>query len=194
MSSENLHVPQSKSGSALNSQAVKSIMDAYKTQSKIQLYDESSAQSGGAASENIGVTGRNIPLSMLKPSANPVQDIDENGNPVMRRPSRGKILQEAESYGQIAKAYRSMNGIVDDDEDDEGEEPSFRLPQRDLSSVKRYEAEYIEDMPDTDDGLLEVLELAIKNARANLEMLESLYAALSPEDSSAEYGTTYQEC
>lgn len=193
MSSENLHVPQSKSGSALNSQSVKSIMDAYKTQSKIQLYDESSAQSGGAASENIGVTGRNIPLSMLKPSANPVQEMDENGNPVMRRPSRGKILQEAESYGQIAKAYRSMNGIVDDDEEDEGEEPSFRLPQRDLSSVKRYEAEYIEDMPDTDDGLLEVLELAIKNARANLEMLESLYAALSLEDSSSEYGT-YQEC
>ena len=67
-STENLHVPQSKSGSALNSQSVKSIMDAYKTQSKIQLYDDNSAQSQGAGNESIGVTGRNIPLSMLRPS------------------------------------------------------------------------------------------------------------------------------
>ena len=105
---ENLHVPQSKSGSALNSQSVKSIMDAYKTQSKIQLYDESSAQSQGAGNENIGVTGRNIPLSMLRPSANPVQDVDENGNIIVRqRPSRGRMLQEAEAYGDIAKAYKA---------------------------------------------------------------------------------------
>ena len=38
----------------------------------------------------------------------------------------------------------------------------------------------MEDMPDTDEGLLEVLALAINNAKCNLEMLESLYAALSP--------------
>jgi len=36
-------------------------------------------------------------------------------------------------------------------------------------------------MPEDDEGLLEILELAIRNARANLEMLESLYAALSPQ-------------
>ena len=123
-STENLHVPQSKSGSALNSQSVKSIMDAYKTQSKIQLYDDNSAQSQGADNENIGVTGRNIPLSMLRPSANPVQDIDENGNIVIsqRRPSRGRMLQEVEAYGDIAKAYRAMKGINDDDEELEQED------------------------------------------------------------------------
>lgn len=192
-STENLHVPQSKSGSALNSQSVKSIMDAYKTQSKIQLYDDNSAQSQGAGNENIGVTGRNIPLSMLRPSANPVQDIDENGNIVIsqRRPSKGRMLQEAEAYGDIAKAYRAMKGINDDDEEQEQEDydetiEDYNIAPRprnkDLSSVRRFEAEYIEDMPDTDEGLLEVLALAINNARANLEMLESLYAALSPSN------------
>jgi hypothetical protein len=166
-------------------------MDAYKTQSKIQLYDENSAQSQGAGNENIGVTGRNIPLSMLRPSANPVQDIDENGYMVVnqRRPSRGRMLQEAEAYGDIAKAYKTMKGIDDDDEEqehgnyDETVEDynvAQRPRNRDLSSVRRFEAEYMEDMPDTDEGLLEVLALAINNARANLEMLESLYAALSP--------------
>jgi hypothetical protein len=189
MSAENLHVPQAKSVSALNSQSVKSIMDAYKTQSKIPLYDESSAQSQGAGNENIGVTGRNIPLSMLRPSANPVQEVDENGNAVIRRPSRGRIMQEAQAYGDIAKAYKSMNGIEDEDEVDYDAIPDFgnmqgAAPRRDLSSVKRFEAEYVEDIPDSDEGLLEVLELAINNARANLEMLESLYAALSPTGSS----------
>lgn len=195
-STENLHVPQSKSGSALNSQSVKSIMDAYKTQSKIQLYDDNSAQSQGACDENIGVTGRNIPLSMLRPSANPVQDIDENGNIVVsqRRPSRGRMLQEAEAYGDIAKAYKAMKGIDDDNEEQEQEQGNYdetvedynittpRPRNKDLSSVRRFEAEYMEDMPDTDEGLLEVLALAINNARANLEMLESLYAALSPAE------------
>ena len=193
-STENLHVPQSKSGSALNSQSVKSIMDAYKTQSKIQLYDDNSAQSQGAGNENIGVTGRNKPLSMLRPSANPVQDIDENGNIVVsqRRPSRGRMLQEAEAYGNIAKAYQAMKGIDDDNEEQEQgnydetvEDYNIAAPRprnKDLSSVRRFEAEYMEDMPDTDEGLLEVLALAINNARANLEMLESLYAALSPAE------------
>ena len=193
-STENLHVPQSKSGSALNSQSVKSIMDAYKTQSKIQLYDDNSAQSQGAGNENIGVTGRNIPLSMLRPSANPVQDIDENGNIIVsqRRPSRGRMLQEAEAYGDIAKAYKAMKGIDDNDEEQEqwndneaAEDYNIAASHprnKDLSSVRRFEAEYMEDMPDTDEGLLEVLALAINNARANLEMLESLYAALSPSE------------
>lgn len=195
-STENLHVPQAKSSSALNSQSIKSIMDAYKTQSKIQLYDDNSAQSQGAGNENIGVTGRNIPLSMLRPSANPVQDVDENGNIIVRqRPSRGRILQEAEAYGDITKAYKAMRGIDDNEEareiyDDDIEEyneeetpikiAAPRPRYRDISSVKRFEADYIEDIPDTDEGLLEVLELTINNARANLEMLESLYAALSP--------------
>ena len=83
-----LHVPQSSS-SALNSSSVKSIMDAYNTQSKIQLYDEDSAQSQGAANENIGVTGRDIPLSMLRPSpanaalAGMDVEVDENGNRIV---------------------------------------------------------------------------------------------------------------
>lgn len=179
--SENLHVPQAKSGSALNSQSIKSIMDAYKTQSKIQLYDDNSAQSQGAGNENIGVTGRNIPLSMLRPSANPIEDVDESGNRVLRqRPSASRILQEAQSYGEIAMAYKTMNGMKDNEDESEKSESEIRFPKRDLSSVKRFEAEYMEDMPDTDEGLLEVLALAINNARANLEMLESLYAALSP--------------
>ena len=180
---QNLHVPQSKSGAGLTSKSVKDIMEAYKTQSKIRLYDDDSAQSTGAQSEHVGVVGKDIPLSMLRPSANPVQDIDENGNPIMRRPSRGRIMEEARSYGSIAKAYKSMNGIEEEDDDDDGGyTPRGVARPKDLSSVKRFEAEYIEDMPDTDEGLLEVLELAINNARANLEMLESLYAALSPSD------------
>ena len=81
------------------------------------------------------------------------------------------------------KAYRQMKGIDESDDDEE----TIDLPQttvrrgRDLSGVVRREAEYMEDMPDDDEGLLEVLALAIKNAKANLEMLMSLYAALSGE-------------
>lgn len=186
-----LHVPQSKA--SFSSQSMKEIMDAYKTQSKIQLYDDSSSQTAGAQNESVGVTGRDIPLSMLRPSANPIRDIDENGNPVMQRPSRGRILQEAQSYGDIARAYNSMRGIEEDNGDDEedygGEEYEIpahegRSKNADLSKIKRFEADYVEDMPDDDEGLLGILELAINNARANLEMLESLYAALSPQVSS----------
>ena len=185
-----LRVPQSKG--SLDSQSVKDIMDAYWKQSKIQLYDDSSAQSGGAGSENIGVTGKNIPLAMLRPSANPTVDIDENGRPVAARPSRENMVQEAKSYRSIASAYRKMNGMEEDDDYPEdyaaegGDPASFSEPpkpisRRDLSSVKRFEANYVEDMPEDDEGLLGILELAIENARANLEMLESLYAALSPK-------------
>lgn len=183
----NLHVPQSKSSSAFSSQSVKDIMDAYKTQSKIQLYDDSSSQTAGAQNESVGVTGRNIPLSMLRPSANPVQNIDENGNPVMQRPSRGRILQEMQSYGDIAKAYNSMRGIEEADET-----LGYKGGNADLSKVKRFEADYVEDMPDDDEGLLGILELAINNARANLEMLESLYAALSPQSSDDSFNN-YEE-
>ena len=188
---QKLRVPQSTSGSASSSQSVKSIMAAYRSQAKIPLYDDSSAQSAGAANENVGVTGREIPLSMLRPSANPVVDVDENGNRIVRRPSRNDIGREIAAYGDITKAYNKMNGIEEDAnsyENDNGVSNGFTPPSqspnghraKDLSSVKRFEANYIEDMPDSDEGLLEVLELAINNARANLEMLESLYAALSP--------------
>ena len=193
----NLHVPQSKSSSAFSSQSVKDIMDAYRTQSKIQLYDDSSSQTAGAQNESVGVTGRNIPLSMLRPSANPVQNIDENGNPVMQRPSRGRILQEMQSYGDIAKAYNSMRGIEEADEN-EGEYGGTEVQAHkgrtnaDLSKIKRFEADYVEDMPDDDEGLLGILELAINNARANLEMLESLYAALSPQSSDDSFNN-YEE-
>lgn len=183
----NLHVPQSKSSSAFSSQSVKDIMDAYKTQSKIQLYDDSSSQTAGAQNESVGVTGRNIPLSMLRPSANPVQNIDENGNSVMQRPSRGRILQEMQSYGDIAKAYNSMRGIEEADET-----LGYKGGKADLSKIKRFEADYVEDMPDDDEGLLGILELAINNARANLEMLESLYAALSPQSSDDSFNN-YEE-
>lgn len=170
-------------------------MDAYRTQSKIQLYDDSSSQTAGAQNESVGVTGRNIPLSMLRPSANPVQNIDENGNPVMQRPSRGRILQEVQSYGDIAKAYNAMRGIeeADEDEGEYGETEAHKgRTNADLSKVKRFEADYVEDMPDDDEGLLGILELAINNARANLEMLESLYAALSPQSSDDSFNN-YEE-
>lgn len=163
------------------------IMNAYKTQSKIPLYDENSAQSADAANENIGVKGRDIPLHLLRPSSSPVQDVDESGNIVHRRPSRNDVLREVQSYGDIAKAYNAMNGVEEsegDYEEDyvEGDIPRGGRRAKDLSSVKRFEADYVEDMPNTDEGLLEILELAINNARANLEMMESLYAALAGEN------------
>ena len=183
MAAENLHVPQSKSGPALNSKSVKDIMDAYKTQAKVSLYDDSSAMGKGADGLE-GVVGRNIPLEALRPSAAPVGEVyDEDGNLVRRNMATSRVAQDMEAMKDIASAYNRMNGTEDaeDDEDDGGEEPyrNGRGRAKDLSSVRRFQAEYIEDMPDTDDGLLEVLELAINNARANLEMLESLYAALS---------------
>ena len=185
-SPQNLHVPQSTGGST--KQSMQSIMDAYKTQSKISLYGDNSAESAGAQDPNVGVTGRDIPLSMLRPSAaNANTTMDENGNVVMRRPSRGDVLREVESYGGIANAYRQMKGLPT--------VSNNRIPAStaDLSGVKRFEADYVEDMPDTDEGLLEILELAINNAKANLEMLQSLYAALSPKEYAAEDDGGYGE-
>jgi hypothetical protein len=106
---------------------------------------------------------------------------------VHRRPSRNDVLREVQSYGDIAKAYKAMNGVEEsegDYEEDyvEGDIPRGGRRAKDLSSVKRFEADYVEDMPNTDEGLLEILELAINNARANLEMMESLYAALAGEN------------
>ena len=178
---QTLHTPQSSTGTA---QSMKSIMDAYNTQAKIPLYDENSAMSAGAANENVGVTGKNIPLSMLRPSQTPVQSIDENGNVIRQRPSRGQIAREVESYGDIAKAYRKMNGQAPVDEgyaDDADGVETAPTTQSGLDGVKRFEAEYVEDMPEDEEGLLGILEVAINNARANLEMLESLYVALGGE-------------
>lgn len=181
---QTLHTPQSSTGTA---QSMKSIMDAYKTQAKIPLYDENSAMSAGAANENVGVTGKNIPLSMLRPSQTPVQSIDENGNVIRQRPSRGQIAREVESYGDIANAYRKMNGqapvdegYADDADDADGAETTPTATSA-LDGVKRFEAEYVEDIPEDEEGLLGILELVINNARANLEMLESLYVALGGE-------------
>ena len=76
--------------------------------------------------------------------------------------------------------------VYEEDIDDDGEyyEEESDIPsssRSNLSNIRRFKADYVEDMPEDDEGLLEILELAIRNARANLEMLESLYAALSPQ-------------
>ena len=90
------------------------------------------------------------------------------------------MLEEVRTYGDIAKAYNAMRGVDEGEEDETMEiDDNGSTPSTDLSKIKRFEADYVEDMPNDDEGLLEILELAINNARANLEMLESLYAALS---------------
>ena len=180
MASENLHVPQ-KNNSALTSQSVRDIMNAYKTQAKIQLYDDSSAMSND---EVTGVGGRDIPLSALRARETVT---DESGNVITLPKSR--LAEEAESRRTIASAYNKMRGIEENEEDidDDGEyyeEEESDIPsssRSNLSNIRRFKADYVEDMPEDDEGLLEILELAIRNARANLEMLESLYAALSPQ-------------
>ena len=173
--SQQLTVPQAKT--SFTKQSVNDIMNAYNSQSKIQLYDDSSASTGQGLD---GVKGRDIPLSALRPKQ--AQAYDNEGRPVFSV-SKSRIAQDAQAAQDIMKAYRQMKGIDESDDDEE----TIDLPQttvrrgRDLSGVVRREAEYMEDMPDDDEGLLEVLALAIKNAKANLEMLMSLYAALSGE-------------
>lgn len=173
--SQQLTVPQAKT--SFTKQSVNDIMNAYNSQSKIQLYDDSSASTGNGLD---GVKGRDIPLSALRPKQ--PQSYDGEGKPVFSV-SKSRIAQDAQAAKDIMKAYNRMRGV---DEADDGEE-MLNLPSttarrgRDLSGVVRREAEYMEDMPDDDEGLLEVLALAIKNAKANLEMLMSLYAALSGE-------------
>ena len=165
MADNNLHVPQNAGSTA---KSVRDIMAAYNSQSKIQLYDDSSAMSNDGVE---GVGGRNIPLAALRPRQ-VVQD--ESGNPVAL--PRGRVMAEAKS---IASAYNRMRGVEEDGTEGEGFElPTATRRAKNLAEVPRFKAEYMEDMPDSDEGLLEVLELAIRNARANLEMLESLYAAL----------------
>lgn len=173
--SQQLTVPQAKT--SFTKQSVNDIMNAYNSQSKIQLYDDSSASTGNGLD---GVKGRDIPLSALRPKE--PQSYDNEGRPVFSV-SKSRVAQDAQAAQDIMKAYNRMRGV---DEANEGEE-MLNLPSttarrgRDLSGVVRREAEYMEDMPDDDEGLLDVLALAIKNAKANLEMLMSLYAALSGE-------------
>lgn len=166
---ENLHTPEAKSFTT----GVNDIMKAYNTQSKIQLYDDDSALSNNEMS---GVQGRNIPLSKLRPHQ--PYECQEDGSTA---PSKSRMAEDLEARNSIMKAYRRMNGVEETEEDGYDEETySNQSPSDRISNVKRFKAGYIEDMPESDEGLLDVLELTIRNARANLEMLESLYAALSP--------------
>ncbi|MBR2681555.1 MAG: hypothetical protein IKE23_12570, partial [Exiguobacterium sp.] len=144
----------------------------YKSQSKIQLYDDNASSTEQGLS---GVKGRDIPLSALRPNQHQTF-VDENGEVKSRPLSKSRIAADAEAYDDISKAYRKMNGLP---EEKESTLSTNARRAKDLSSVPRNEAQYMEDMPDSDEGLLEVLALAIKNARANLEMMEALYAALS---------------
>ena len=160
----NLTVPQSKT--SFTKQSVNDIMEAYKSQSKIQLYDDSASSTEQGLN---GVKGRDIPLSALRPNQQQTF-VDEDGNVKRRTMSKSRIAADAEAYGDITNAYRKMNGL-----------PVENAVKRakDYSSIPRTEAQYVEDMPETDEGLLEILALAIRNAKANLEMMESLYAMLS---------------
>lgn len=172
----------------MTSQSIRDIMNAYNSQSKIQLYDDSSATAENGGGDISGVRGRNIPLAALRPrQTTPCEETDENGN--VRQAYRSRLAEDATARQDIMKAYNQMRGIEEETEDaaEGGEEYMDGLddgqPTRasDISSVPRFKADYIEDMPDDDEGLLDVLALAIRNAKANLEMLQSLYAALSPQ-------------
>lgn len=168
-----LRVPQS-SGGTISMGAVSDIMKAYDSQSKIQLYDDDSAMSNN---EITGVKGRDIPLSALRPKA--PSGYDEDGKPIY---SKSRLAEDIESRKDIAKAYNIMNGMAYDEmsELSEYEETDDYRPSRiDYSTLPMREAEYIEDVPESDEGLLMYLETIINNTRANLEMLESLYMALS---------------
>lgn len=169
----NLRVPQAKS--SISRQSINDIMNAYNSQSKIQLYDDSSAMSNDDIS---GVGGRDIPLSALRPKAQESQTfVDENGNLVQSVPSKTRISEDIDARRSITQAYNHMRGI--EETDDVAEEDEYNgVPSRDLSDIPRFKASYVEDMPEDDEALLEILELAINNAKANLEMLQSLYAAL----------------
>lgn len=171
----------------MTSQSIRDIMNAYNSQSKIQLYDDSSATAENGGGDISGVKGRNIPLAALRPRQTPCEETDENGN--VRQAYRSRLAEDAMARQDIMKAYNQMRGIEEETEGaaEGGEEYMDGLDDRqptralDISSVPRFKAEYIEDMPDDDEGLLGVLALAIRNAKANLEMLQSLYAALSPQ-------------
>ena len=169
---QSLKVPQKGAG-ILTGQAVKDIMTAYSSQSKVRLYEDEDAMNGDLS----GVKGKNIPLEALRPSR-PV--VDGDGNVV--ESFRGRNLMQG--AGDIANAYRQMKGLPTDDGEEGIPMEGLETPRRakDLSGIERFTAEYVEDMPNDDEGLLEILALAIRNAKANLEMLESLYAALSPVD------------
>ena len=173
---DTLHVPQAKS--SISRQSINDIMNAYNSQSKIQLYDDSSAMSNDDIS---GVGGRDIPLSALRPKAQkPKTFVDENGNLMQSVPSKTRLSEDVEAQRSIRQAYNRMRGIEEgESEGEEDGEYEEMIPRGGLSDVPRFKASYVEDMPEDDEGLLGILELAINNAKANLEMLQSLYAALS---------------
>lgn len=164
---QSLKVPQAKGSFSMKS--VNDIMNAYKSQAKVQLYDDSSAMENNGLE---GVTGKDIPLSALRPWQTIV---DDSGN-IVRIPQSGRV--DMSECGNIAKAYNRMRGLEEsgDMEDDipyEGERAEGGLRE-----VKRFKADYVEEMPEDEEGLLGVLELAIRNAEANLGMLKSLYISL----------------
>lgn len=165
MSEQNPSLPQN-GNAALTKQSIKDIMAAYNSQSKIQLYGDDSAMSSDSVD---GVGGRDIPLSALRAKETVT---DENGN-VVQVPGARRRAVTADDAREISKAYGRMKGIETPDEEPLPNDLRFE-------DVPRFKASYVEDIPDTDEGLLDVLKLAIDNARANLEMLEALYAALSP--------------
>lgn len=144
-----------------------SIMDAYNSQSKISLIDPTESTSNDGLD---GVKAKDIPLSALRPRAQ--VSTDESGKPVY---SKGDIKADCERRADIAKAYRKMQGYSDEEIEAMSESP---INNR-LNQVQEAEVNYIEDVPDDTEGLLHYLETIIQNTKANLEMMESLYAALS---------------
>lgn len=144
-----LHVPMSKPAKTGNS-----ILDAYNSQSKIPLYDESSAMSSNDIS---GVKGRDIPLSALRP--NQPTGYSEDGRPVY---SKSRLAEEADKRVDIASAYNKMNGIDDMDQDiDDGD---------------------IEYNPDADGDILAYLEEIIRNTEKNLSIIKKIYSDLAANE------------
>lgn len=175
---ESLHTPEAKSFSS----GMNDIMKAYNSQSKVTIGMSEIDKDG-----NITAT-KDIPISALRP--NQPDSTDENGQPAY---SKSRLQKEAEQYDSIRAAYNKMNGVEESEEDeddfefeedDEGEtSEEDNLLKFKKNMVRKFVGNYIEDIPDSDEGLLYVLETIINNARGNLEMLESLYAALAPQQS-----------
>lgn len=150
MDSSALHVPMAKPAKTGNS-----ILDAYKTQSKIPLYDDSSAMSSMDIS---GVKGRDIPLSALRPNQ-PIGYAND-GQPIY---SKNKLAEEAKMRSDITSAYRKMNGIED-------------LKQGDAK--QDYNSDIIPDELLNDD-ILNYLETSIRNTEQTLAMLKSIYSTIA---------------
>lgn len=161
MANESLHTPQAKS----MAMDMSSIMNAYKTQSKVEIGMSDMDPNG-----NVHAT-KDIPLSRLQPYA----VVDETTGQ-LRAPSQSDRAKAAADARAIQKAYAEMNGEVvesNDNNETEGKEFSQELPD-----TRQYN---LGTPPDDDEQLLTYLKALIFNFRKNLESLEAFYTSLTGE-------------